>query len=137
MAVYNMETPFKDGIINSYHMNQSHLLKAANRDILRYSLKSFFANQIIVVNYIGVKYQSRAHTFQAVFATDGNQTYAILNYYRLESNGATVGFSERACGHHLYYNGTMSKSLAHTSNIGMPGRHILLLTTRCAKAGMV
>lgn len=134
MAVYNMETPFKDGIINSYHMNQSHLLKAANRDILRYSLKSFFANQIIVVNYIGVKYQSRAHTFQAVFATDGNQTYAILNYYRLESNGATVGFSERACGHHLYYNGTMSKSLAHTSNIGMPGRHILLLTTRCAKA---
>ncbi|XP_057297435.1 uncharacterized protein LOC130628517 isoform X2 [Hydractinia symbiolongicarpus] len=134
MAVYNMETPFKDGIINSYHMNQSHLLKAANKDISRYSLKSFFANQIIVVNYIGVKYQSKAHTFQAVFATDGNQTYVILNYYRLESNGATVGFSERACGHRLYYNSTKSKSLAHTSNVGMPGRHVLLLTTRCAKA---
>lgn len=88
----------------------------------------FVANRALLISYIDVSAyispSSLRHTFQLVLATDGNITYAILNYQRLDRISARVGYSEGLCNSRS----SPSFDLLRTSNVGVKGRHVYKLT---------
>lgn len=94
----------------------------------------------MIVSYIHVASHNNPterHTFQVILASDGTDTYAILNYKVLGTDGATVGVAERYCGWTRFLEQTKSsRSLTASSNVGVNGKYVYLLTSRkCLKAG--
>ena len=98
-------------------------------------LDSFNARQAIVVTYNNVeRYNSirLKYKYQLVLATDFDVTFAIMNYERLDNNGNRPGFSEPPGGsaNTVYFTASTSqnRNLVSTSNIGVRGRHVYLLS---------
>ncbi|XP_057313363.1 uncharacterized protein LOC130654766 [Hydractinia symbiolongicarpus] len=114
-------------------------LDAVNEDIARYNNhRNFSARNVIVVSYVNIATEqkpSRGNTFQAVLATDGYETYAILNYQSLDSAFAYVAYYELACGSKLFASILNSRKLQKQTNVGIQGRHVHLLTSKnCSRA---
>ena len=122
------------GIIYYRETFDSQTLSRATQDIYIFNNRSstFKARQVVVISYINVPgYSNRysQHTFQVVLASDGNTTYSILNYERLDVSGAVTGFSEGTCNFRTFISSkSSSRNLAKTSNAGRTGRHIYKLT---------
>ena len=112
-------------------------LKLIDQDILlaleKYKHHSRFdATEAIVVTFDNIpRYGNTNYRFkyQAVIATDYTNTFAILNYERLDENGNEVGFSDPSCNYLKRFTTSSDKTvLSNTSNVGIPGKHIFLLT---------
>ncbi|XP_057299219.1 uncharacterized protein LOC130629862 [Hydractinia symbiolongicarpus] len=101
-----------------------------------YSNDQFVATHAFVVTYIHlpIKSSTTAHgnTFQVVLLSNDKQTYAILTYQHLHYRASVAGFNEKYCFSKVFANNSYSRDLQRTSNIGIPGRHVFLLTTNCA-----
>ena len=70
--------------------------------------------------------------YQAVIVTDYTNTFAILNYERLDENGHEAGFSDSS--YSKRFTPSSDKTvLTNTSNVGIPGKHIFLLTWMTCK----
>ena len=102
---------------------------------------TFNASEAIIVTYNNVpRYSSISNLFkyQVVIATDYTNTFAILNYDRLDLiSYHNAGFSEPAPCHNIIKQFTKSLDetavLNQTSNVGRPGKHIHLLTVKPVK----
>ena len=94
----------------------------------------FNAAEAIIVTYNNIpKYResTKRFTFQVVIATDYTNTFAILNYDRLDESGNDIGYSDPSCNSLKYFTRSPDKRvLARTSNVGVPGKHIHLLTSK-------
>ena len=94
----------------------------------------FNASEAIIVTYNNVpRYSSISNLFkyQVVIATDYTNTFAILNYDRLDQTGrGAVGFSDPGPCRvtKRFLNSSDERTLTQTSNVGRPGKHIHLLT---------
>ena len=102
----------------------------------------------IVVTFNNVQiyqeaYRDRLHSFQAVFASDGVDTFGIFNYdktprMRLAGSDylARTGFFEpdNPCVNkrNMFVQGTLSFRLSELSNVGVTGRYVFPFT-RCRK----
>ena len=106
---------------------------------------TFNASEAIIVTYNNVpRYSSISNLFkyQVVIATDYTNTFAILNYDRLDQTGrGAVGFSDPGPCRvtKRFLNSSDERTLTQTSNVGRPGKHIHLLTVDavddCANKG--
>ena len=111
-------------------------LELAKRDVARLNSGpslSFNATQVIVVTYDNVNQHrgdSNRYHYQFALVTDGNVTYAVLNYERLDRNGPN-GYTEpvgRRCFDITRRFASDVRSMVSTSNVGIPGKHVFLLT---------
>ena len=93
---------------------------------------SFNATEAIIITYDDIPHYVNRYTlfkYQAVIATDYTNTFAILNYERLDRNGNAIGYSDPSCNFHKYFATSSDQTdLTRTSNVGIPGKHIFLLT---------
>ena len=114
------------------------ILRMINQDISLTRGKSgyssnFKAEEAIIVTYNEIpKYRQRniRFTFQAVIATDYNNTFSILNYKRLDQNGK-VDFYDPYCSNSENLTNLLNTTaLQSTSNVGVRGKHIYLLTPK-------
>lgn len=105
-------------------------LNVASNDISKITLSPFNATQILIFT----SYEGKELTNQAVFATDDNSTYVILNYRRFDDD-SVIGYSELSCGSKILF-GNKSSQMVHTSNVGVPGRHVFRLTQKCRVAAL-
>ena len=106
---------------------------------------TFNAAEAIIVTYNDIPhyhYSTKRFKFQVVIATDYTNTFAVLNYGRLDLNSADVGYSEpQPCKHNVksFTESSDRRVLNRTSNVGRPGKHIHLLTVEtvrdCAPRG--
>ena len=108
-----------------------YTLKLIDQDIsLAHS--RFDATEAIIVTFDNIpKYRNINIRFkyQVVIATDYTYTFAILNYQRLDGNGNEVGFSDPFRNSLKRFTTSSDKTvLTRTSNVGIPGKHIFLLT---------
>ena len=101
------------------------------REVLRSG--NFFPTEAIIVTYDNVpKYQNPSIKFkyQVIIATDYRSTYAIVNYERLDTSGNRIGYGDPSC--HAFQEfttrGRYQTELTKISNVGIPGRHVYLLT---------
>ena len=97
------------------------------------SYERFRPIQAIIVTFDNIPQYGRwfnKFKYQVIIATDFNSTYAIFNYERLDMSGYDIGFSDPSC--HAFQNftgyGRNQTDLTRTSNVGIPGRHVYLLT---------
>lgn len=127
--------PYKDSYwrkeIYFAYQTKPLFLTAVNNDVSKITLIPFKATQILI--FTDFKYYTSK---QAIFATDDSSTYVILNYQTLENDGM-IGYSERSCGSKVFFDKNSSQMVMHTSNIGVPGRHVFRLTQDCTVAGNV
>ena len=97
----------------------------------------FDATEAIIVTFDNIpRYNNNQSRFkyQAVIVTDYTNTFAILNYGRLDENGDEVGFSDPSCKYLKRFTTLSDKTvLTNTSNVGIPGKHIFLLTQMTCK----
>ncbi|XP_057296646.1 uncharacterized protein LOC130625556 isoform X2 [Hydractinia symbiolongicarpus] len=110
------------------------ILQQASKDVQAFSSNNFTAKHafLIVTSDFG-----EGNYAQLVLVTDKNQTYAILNYEGELINEGYVGYYERLCIGKTYAAGNESKKLVFTSNINVPGRHVIRLTPdRCSKTSL-
>lgn len=119
------------------------MLERATEDVRKLMLRQggfypFRAKSAVIVTYFEVHAYSapnrNRNTFQAVLATDGVSTYAILHYARLNSTNAITGYSEGRCNYKIFAPRPQSQQLARTSNIGENGRHVYLLSNHSCHA---
>ena len=118
-------------------------LKLIDQDIFLALGKSgnpstFNAAEAIIMTYDNVpKYgdRSKRFKFQVVIATDYTNTFAILNYDRLDESGGVVGYGDSGYCPIIktFTNSTDTRILNQTSNVGRPGKHIHLLTVKSVK----
>ena len=106
-------------------------------DIQKLGNEGFIANQAVIVTYVAVtpKNYDGNNTFQAVIATNGNETYTILSYDRLDVGDAVAGVTEYNCYSQLFSSMIYSQQLAQTSNVNETGKHVHLLTKKCFSYG--
>ena len=80
-----------------------------------------YPSEAIIVTFDNIplhRNRNMKFKYQLIIATDYTDTVAVFNYERLDTAGSYIGFSDRAC--HF-----VSKRY---SNIGAPGKHIIMLT---------
>ena len=120
----------------------SYTLKLIDQDISLILEKSknysrFDATEAIIVTFDNIPQYGNTNNrfkYQAVIATDYTYTFAILNYERLDENGNEVGFSDPSCNYLKRFKTSSNKTvLTNTSNVGIPGKHIFLLTQKTCK----
>lgn len=70
------------------------------------------------------------YKYQIVLTKNYNVTYTILNYGRLDSTStARPGFHDpTACGIRGFFGGNNKQNLNKTSNVGILGKQVYLLT---------
>ena len=92
----------------------------------------FIAVEAIIVTYNNIPLNANSgtkFTYQIIIATDYQNTFAIVNYDRIDSNGKVIGISEN--GRVIDYISTQyHRDLTWASNVGQPGKHIILLTKK-------
>lgn len=102
---------------------------AASNDIQAVALKPFHIKDAFSITFY-------AHEIQALFASDGNNTYVVFNYDNTRQLEFLIGYSEPFCGSKRFFTANESRSVAETSNVGVPGRHVFLLTSNnCKREG--
>ena len=119
----------------------SYTLKLIDQDISLTLEKSknysrFDATEAIIVTFDNIPQYGNTNRFkyQVIIATDYTDTFAILNYERLDGNGNEVGFSDPSCNYLKRFTTSSNKTvLTNTSNVGIPGKHIFLLTQKTCK----
>ena len=95
---------------------------------------TFNASEAIVVTFNNIqRYANAAKRFkyQVIIATDYTNTFAILNYDRVDEKGrGLVGYGDPGpCRVTKRFSSTSDDTiLTRTSNVGRPGKHIHLLT---------
>ena len=99
---------------------------------------TFKTTKAIIVTYNNVpKYgdSSKRFKYQVVIATDYTNTFAILNYDRLDESGGIVGYGDSGyCTKtRTFTDSSDTRTLNRTSNVGRPGKHIYLLTVKDVK----
>jgi len=121
--------------------NDTAVLKLVDRDIALLLNKQktgptkFNARTAVIVTYNNVvAYSSSSYRFkyQVVIATDYKHTYTIMNYHRLDlSTRGSSGFYERSSckiNTDVFTNSSDRTVLTSTSNVGIPGKHVYLLS---------
>ena len=98
----------------------------------------FNTTEAIIVTYDNVpKYldSTKRFKFQVVIATDYTNTFAILNYDRLDESGGVVGYGDSGycTSTKIFTDSLDTRTLNQTSNVGRPGKHIHLLTVKDVK----
>lgn len=136
--VTEKDIPISSTVYCEYTEN-TNLIRTANMDVSNHTLTPFSAKHLLVVIFTNVKkgiWNQRKFTFQAVLASDGNETFAILNYFKLEGDATYIGHFEDFCQDSIFYESLGSTELVHTSNVGIPGRHVFKLTSEigCIRA---
>ena len=100
---------------------------------------TFNAAEAIIVTYNNIPrlgFESTFFKFQVVIATDYTNTFAIINYGRLDKSAYLAGYSEpQPCKHNVksFTESSDKRVLNRTSNVGRPGKHIHLLTVKTVK----
>lgn len=104
-------------------------LREVTKDLINIS-STYNPIQALLITYANVSFVTNAkkkQTFQVVLTSDGNNTYAILYYKQLDTNtDAAAGFFEQDCNKMNF--ATKDQDLSQTSNTGIAGAHIYLLT---------
>ena len=141
---YPLIVPFNADMDNSarniYYRTTNHYqtMDRIYRDISNVvSHGIFYPSEAIIVTYDNIpryRYPSIKFKYQVILATDYTSTYAIVNYERLDTSGNRIGYGDPSC--HAFQNftsgGRNQTELTKTSNIGIPGRHLYVLTEqRC------
>ena len=96
---------------------------------------SFNVTEAIIITYDNIpKYRQRYTLFkyQVVIATDYTNTFAILNYERLDESGyREVGYGDPSCNYLKHFTRSGDETvLTRTSNVGIAGKHIYFLTQK-------
>ena len=116
-----------------------YTLKSIDQDISlalgKYGTPSRFeSSEAIIVTFDNILRYGNAGSrfkYQAVIATDYTNTFAILNYERLDESGYEVGYNYPSCNYIKHFTRSGDKTvLTRTSNVGIPGKHIYLLTQK-------
>lgn len=138
IAAYNNQYFFDPKMNGIYYREtfDSRIFSLVNKDLGRYGVKNFTCFQAVIVtffNMLGAFYKlGDSDTFQTVIATNGKETYAIFNYNRLDNPDCIVaGYAEMYCSKYSMD----CKKVSYTSNVGIPGRHVLKLTSVCRTTG--
>ncbi|XP_057296433.1 uncharacterized protein LOC130625370 isoform X2 [Hydractinia symbiolongicarpus] len=97
----------------------------ADEDIKKFTNESFKSTQL---SFFTFGYGNNEYS-QVVLATDKKQLYGIFNFARSSYKEGLVGFGEDFCGWKNYASGWESSQLGRTSNIGVPGRHVMRLSS--------
>ena len=93
---------------------------------------SFNATEAMIITYDNIQMYGQWYIlfkYQVVIATDYTYTFSIFNYERLDRNSNIVGYYDPSCGYSRHF--TEDKTVfTRTSNVGIPGKHIYLLTQK-------
>lgn len=114
--------------------NETTILNRADEDVRRFSKDNFTSKYVVIVTFGRIMVYGKPEerqSFQAVIASSYNETYVIMNYANLNVK-ATTGFYDNDCGFGKTINFTDSgdsRLLAESSNVGVKGRHVHLLTS--------
>lgn len=114
-------------------------LSQVSKDVRHFSKDNFNATQALVISWINMRWHNyrstTGDTFQLVLVTDDTRTYAIVIFHRSIVKLPLSGYVEEFCGRELFIKSTMDPR--KTSNIGVPGKNVYLLTKKCLYAGKV
>lgn len=133
---YNLDFDTSSGRIRYGLTENATTLKLIDRDISLaldnyVNISSFKTVEAYVWTYDDVPLKgnkSIKFKFQVILATDRLNTFAILNYDRLDLNShGPVGFSEGSVCKQ-FTKSLDRRDLTRTSNVGRPGKHVYLLT---------
>ena len=98
---------------------------------------NFKTAEAIIVTYNRIPrymHPNTKFTYQIIIATDYQNTFVILNYDRIDSNGDGIGISENGCViDYILNRSNQQRELTWTSNVGRAGKHIFLMTQRHCK----
>lgn len=118
------------------HSNKEEL-DLISKDINSYSNDNFAATHAICVTYFRMREYRTANynTFQVAIASDGDVTYAVIKYIRIDSNNAQAGYNEPYCNSSVLIPPEKSRDLLVGSNTGRIGEYVMKLTSKCRAAG--
>ena len=121
------------------------ILQAVDKDIAlilgkqKGTPSTFNASSAIIITFDNIQslgLSSVLFKYQTVIATDFKNTFAIVDYERLDGDGIEIGFYEVYCKHLKRFTGSSeSKQLVDDTNVGIPGKQVHLLTNndnRCS-----
>ena len=116
------------------------ILRLIDQDIslVNKSEGRFHSYSAIIVTYDNIQLH-RDHTkrfsYQVVIATDYSNTFAIINYGRLDGNSGDVGFTDpgRYSTKRFLSPSADKRILTNFSNVagGSPGKHVYKLSNSC------
>ena len=108
--------------------NNNTILKRVSSDVATvYPSNNFQPYRVLLVTYI-----CPDNTFQMALATNGKESFAVMNYERLTRDPMQAGMNENECGSFReFFPSFRGSSVAMALNVtGVPGRHVYNLTTK-------
>ena len=134
LFIYGTDLDATDAPILYRATDNATILNQANEDIQRFSKDNFTSKYAVIITFVNIQKffkPQEKQSFQAVIASNYNETYVIMNYAKLTVK-ATAGFYDNDCEFNKTINfidGDDSRVLAANSNIGVTGRHVYLLAS--------
>lgn len=129
-AVYSTELSIASSTSNIFYR------QTQNSNIVAQITKitSLKPDNVVVVTFKNVESAgsssdsaSYVNSFQVILAYNDAKTYGIVYYDRLDTQGATVGWSSPGCSWKLLRSPGDSVSMVSTSNVKEMGKHVFLL----------
>lgn len=136
LSMYNLEFDLeKGGSVYYRETYDNHTLQQASIDTGKYlNTNRYIALVAYVITFENVPLHtniSLRHTFQVIITFDKyNNVFAVLNFMRLDSNGALTGHALGLCKTRYFESAHNSSKLVDTSNIDVRGRHVYLLSSK-------
>ena len=132
-AVYSIKT--KEGQI-FYRQTREQTILSDSQSIIRtiFNDFNFRVTHAVVITYNDVTTkisETEKNTFQIVIAYNSQQSYVIMNYERLDTQHAIVGYNFPACTWRRFNALRSSTSMASTRNSLVVGRHVFPTDENC------
>jgi len=118
--------------------NDKTILQAVDKDIAlilgkqKGTPSTFNATSVIIITFDNIQALRSSFIlfkYQTVIATDFKNTFTIVDYERLDTNGKEAGFYEVQCKHlKRFASPFLNKQLVTNTNIGIPGKQVHLMT---------
>jgi len=107
--------------------NNNTIVNQVSSDVnLAYPSIDFRPYQVLVVTY-----NCPDHSFQMALATNGTDSFAVMNYERLMSDPRMAGMNEYGCGTQEFFPANKGSTIAIAVNVtGVRGRHVYNLTKK-------
>lgn len=102
------------------------ILERVTKDIQTFAHNNFITERVVMITYYNVPARNnllQKNYFQAILATNENDTYLMLSYFKLETQANFVGYFHKCHTKYLAM-GRDTKRLADSTVTGLTGQYI-------------
>lgn len=127
LAIFSVDLDTtSEGTVYYEEIFDKGILERVTKDIQTFAHNNFITERVVMITYYNVPARNnllQKNYFQAILATNENDTYLMLSYFKLETQANFVGYFHKCHTNYLAM-GRDTKRLADSTVTGLTGQYI-------------